>query len=86
MTELPYGRTTEPRHVISLTSVDSDELVQPPFKLERKYNRCILLRVLCLEKLQVAIQSLNIQATSIGSDQIARMQRFRWPGRNIRCR
>ena len=38
MTEFPHGRTTEPRHVIPLTSVDPDELVQPPFKLERKYK------------------------------------------------
>ena len=48
-----------------LTSVDSDKPVQPPFKLET-----------INDVLSVALHSLNIQATSKGSDQTARMRRL----------
>ena len=48
-----------------LTSVDSDEPVQPPFKL-RSPN----------DVQSVASHSLNTQATSKGSDQTARMRRL----------
>ena len=48
-----------------LTSVDSDEPVQPPFKL-RNSN----------DVQSVAKQPLNIQATSKAPDQIARMHRL----------
>ena len=48
-----------------LTCVDSDEPVRPPFKLRNfKYVQA------------VAQESWNIQATSKGSDQTARMRRL----------
>ena len=48
-----------------LTSVDSDEPVRPPFKLETPNS-----------VQSVAKQSCIIQATSKGSDQTARMRRL----------
>ena len=59
----------EPQYVISnnvpfFASVDSDEPVQPPFKL-RTPN----------DVRSVVKYSLNIQASSKGSDQTARMSR-----------
>ena len=51
-----------------LTSVDSDQPVQPPFKLRNfKWVWSV-----------VKQQSMNIQATSRGSDQTARMRRLIW--------
>ena len=48
-----------------LTSGDSDEPVQPPFKLRNS-----------TDVRSVALESLNIQMTSKGSDQTARMRRL----------
>ena len=50
-----------------LTSIDSDEPVKPPLSLETPNN-----------VQSVALFSLNIQATSKGSDQTARMRRLIW--------
>ena len=56
-----------PRHVITnnVTSVDSDEPMQPPVKL-RTPN----------DVQSVAQHSYDMQATSKGSDQTARMRRL----------
>ena len=63
--EIKIITTYEPRHEISnnviLTSVDSDEPVQPPFKLRNSKWYSV---------------SSNIQVTSKGSDQAARMRRL----------
>ena len=62
-----WTTTCDFHHGGILTSVDSDEPVQPPFKLGSSKN--------CRS---VALKSKNIQATSIDSHQTAFMHRLVW--------